>query len=123
MGAYLSLRRGVPPREGVSSFHSGVAGGRAASSESGYATRCGDVISPAPTESCRGSATGGSFLAKGCCTAGGMLPAMKTVEAEEEYTEDCPELVPIETKNQEEEENLDFIIKIPVTIVTGYLGN
>ncbi|XP_006231255.1 zinc-regulated GTPase metalloprotein activator 1 isoform X6 [Rattus norvegicus] len=51
-----------------------------------------------------------------------MLPAMKTVEAEEEYAEDCPELVPIETKHQEKEENLDFIIKIPVTIVTGYLG-
>lgn len=30
-------------------------------------------------------------------------------------------MVPIETKNQEEE-NLDFITKIPVTIVTGYLG-
>lgn len=58
----------------------------------------------------------------GRCAAGGMLPAMKTVEAEEEYAEDCPELVPIETNNQEAE-NLDFIIKIPVTIITGYLGN
>ncbi|KAK7802017.1 hypothetical protein U0070_022539 [Myodes glareolus] len=44
---------------------------------------------------------------------------MKTVEAEEEYAEDCPELVPIETNNQEAE-NLDFIIKIPVTIITGH---
>ncbi|XP_028749960.1 COBW domain-containing protein 1 [Peromyscus leucopus] len=52
-----------------------------------------------------------------------MLPAMKTVAAEEEYAEeDCPELVPIETNNQEGEENLDFFIKIPVTIITGYLG-
>ncbi|GAB1302290.1 COBW domain-containing protein 1 [Apodemus speciosus] len=51
-----------------------------------------------------------------------MLPAVKTVEAEEEYAEDCPELVPIETNNQEEDGNLDFTIKIPVTIVTGYLG-
>ncbi|KAH0521413.1 COBW domain-containing protein 1 [Microtus ochrogaster] len=50
-----------------------------------------------------------------------MLPAMETVEAEEEYAEDCPELVPIETNNQEAG-NLDFIIKIPVTIITGYLG-
>lgn len=49
---------------------------------------------------------------------------MKTVAAEEEYAEeDCPELVPIETNNQEGEENLDFFIKIPVTIITGYLGN
>lgn len=48
---------------------------------------------------------------------------MKTVEVEEEYAEDCPELVPIETNNQEEKGNLDFSIKIPVTIVTGYLGN
>ncbi|EGW03963.1 COBW domain-containing protein 1 [Cricetulus griseus] len=46
---------------------------------------------------------------------------MNTVEAEEEYAEDCPELVPIET-NKQEEENLDFIVKIPVTIITGYLG-
>ncbi|XP_051002231.1 COBW domain-containing protein 1 isoform X1 [Acomys russatus] len=51
-----------------------------------------------------------------------MLPAVKTVDAEEEYAEDCPELVPIETNNQGEEESLDFIIKIPVTIITGYLG-
>lgn len=59
---------------------------------------------------------------RGRWTAGGMLPAMNTVEAEEEYAEDCPELVPIET-NKQEEENLDFIVKIPVTIITGYLGN
>lgn len=64
----------------------------------------------------------GRFFAEGRCAAGGMLPAMETVEAEEEYAEDCPELVPIETNNQEAE-NLDFIIKIPVTIITGYLGN
>ncbi|XP_055469035.1 zinc-regulated GTPase metalloprotein activator 1 isoform X2 [Psammomys obesus] len=51
-----------------------------------------------------------------------MLPAVKTEDAEEEYAEDCPELVPIETNHQEEEENLDFINKIPVTIITGYLG-
>lgn len=124
MGAYLSLRRGVSPREGVSNLNSGVDGGRASSSEACSATRRGDVISPAPTESCRGNATGGSFsVLESRRPAGGMLPAVKTVEAEEEYSEDCPELVPIETKNQEEEENLDFITKIPVTIVTGYLGN
>ncbi|XP_029414253.1 COBW domain-containing protein 2 isoform X4 [Nannospalax galili] len=50
-----------------------------------------------------------------------MLEAAVTVEEEEEYAEDCPELVPIETK-QGEEEKLDPGVRIPVTIITGYLG-
>ncbi|KAM5299426.1 zinc-regulated GTPase metalloprotein activator 1B isoform 9-T9 [Ctenodactylus gundi] len=52
-----------------------------------------------------------------------MLPAVGTVEEEEEQAEeDCPELVPIETKQREEEEKLGLDAKIPVTIITGYLG-
>ncbi|XP_007954764.1 COBW domain-containing protein 2 [Orycteropus afer afer] len=44
-------------------------------------------------------------------------------EEEEQAEEDCPELVPIETKRrEEEEENSVPGAKIPVTIITGYLG-
>ncbi|XP_004459450.1 zinc-regulated GTPase metalloprotein activator 1B [Dasypus novemcinctus] len=43
-------------------------------------------------------------------------------EEEEQAEEDCPELVPIETKNSEEEEKSGPGAKIPVTIITGYLG-
>ncbi|XP_077004461.1 zinc-regulated GTPase metalloprotein activator 1B isoform X2 [Tamandua tetradactyla] len=43
-------------------------------------------------------------------------------EEEEQAEEDCPELVPIETKNNEEEEKSGPGAKIPVTIITGYLG-
>lgn len=54
----------------------------------------------------------------------GMLPAIVTGDEEEEQAEeDCPELVPIETKQREEEEKLGTGAKIPVTIITGYLGN
>nr|XP_035947728.1 COBW domain-containing protein 3 isoform X1 [Halichoerus grypus] len=52
-----------------------------------------------------------------------MLPAMGAVDEEEEQAEeDCPELVPIETKLREEEEKSGPGAKIPVTIITGYLG-
>ncbi|XP_048188940.1 COBW domain-containing protein 1-like isoform X2 [Perognathus longimembris pacificus] len=54
-----------------------------------------------------------------------MFPGNVTVEEEdEEYAEDCPELVPIETKQREEEEEKKPGpgVKIPVTIITGYLG-
>ncbi|XP_020025514.1 zinc-regulated GTPase metalloprotein activator 1A isoform X3 [Castor canadensis] len=52
-----------------------------------------------------------------------MLPGNETGEKEEEYAEeDCPELVPIETKQREEEEKPGPGVKIPVTIITGYLG-
>lgn len=44
-------------------------------------------------------------------------------EQEEQLEEDCPELIPIETKHREEEEKSDPGAKIPVTIITGYLGN
>ncbi|XP_035877613.1 COBW domain-containing protein 3 isoform X2 [Phyllostomus discolor] len=43
-------------------------------------------------------------------------------EGEEQAEEDCPELVPIETKQREEEEKSGPGVKIPVTIITGYLG-
>ncbi|XP_070336492.1 zinc-regulated GTPase metalloprotein activator 1B isoform X3 [Odocoileus virginianus] len=46
-------------------------------------------------------------------------------EEEEQAEEDCPELVPIETKQrevEEEEEKSAPGAKIPVTIITGYLG-
>ncbi|XP_036917607.1 COBW domain-containing protein 1 isoform X1 [Sturnira hondurensis] len=43
-------------------------------------------------------------------------------EGEEQAEEDCPELVPIETKQREEEEKSGPGAKIPVTIITGYLG-
>ncbi|XP_064436001.1 zinc-regulated GTPase metalloprotein activator 1C isoform X4 [Mirounga angustirostris] len=52
-----------------------------------------------------------------------MLAAMGAVDEEEEPAEeDCPELVPIETKLREEEEKSGPGAKIPVTIITGYLG-
>ncbi|EHB13956.1 COBW domain-containing protein 2 [Heterocephalus glaber] len=51
-----------------------------------------------------------------------MLPGIVTGDEEEEPgEEDCPELVPIETKQREEEEKLGPGPKIPVTIITGYL--
>lgn len=43
-------------------------------------------------------------------------------DAEEQAEEDCPELVPIETKQREEEQKAGPGAKIPVTIITGYLG-
>ncbi|XP_049638618.1 zinc-regulated GTPase metalloprotein activator 1A [Suncus etruscus] len=43
-------------------------------------------------------------------------------DAEEQAEEDCPELVPIETKQREEEKKSGPGAKIPVTIITGYLG-
>ncbi|KAM9642059.1 zinc-regulated GTPase metalloprotein activator 1B isoform 6-T7 [Trichechus inunguis] len=43
-------------------------------------------------------------------------------EEEEQAEEDCPELVPIETKHREEEEKPGLGAKIPVTIISGYLG-
>ncbi|XP_022368371.1 COBW domain-containing protein 1 isoform X1 [Enhydra lutris kenyoni] len=52
-----------------------------------------------------------------------MFPAVGVVGEEEELVEeDCPELVPIETKLREEEEKSGPDAKIPVTIITGYLG-
>ncbi|XP_008064254.1 COBW domain-containing protein 3 isoform X1 [Carlito syrichta] len=52
-----------------------------------------------------------------------MLQAVGAVDEEEEPAEeDCPELVPIETKQSEEEEESGLGAKIPVTIITGYLG-
>ncbi|XP_032163167.1 COBW domain-containing protein 1 isoform X2 [Mustela erminea] len=52
-----------------------------------------------------------------------MFPAVGVVGEEEELAEeDCPELVPIETKLREEEEKAGPDAKIPVTIITGYLG-
>ncbi|XP_069330257.1 zinc-regulated GTPase metalloprotein activator 1B isoform X9 [Eulemur rufifrons] len=52
-----------------------------------------------------------------------MLQAVGAGDEEEEHAEeDCPELVPIETKQREEEEKSEFGAKIPVTIITGYLG-
>uniref|UniRef100_A0A8D1JII7 CobW C-terminal domain-containing protein n=1 Tax=Sus scrofa TaxID=9823 RepID=A0A8D1JII7_PIG len=53
-----------------------------------------------------------------------MFPALGCVDEEEEQAEeDCPELVPIETKQrEEEEEKFDPGARIPVTIITGYLG-
>ncbi|XP_058929318.1 zinc-regulated GTPase metalloprotein activator 1B isoform X1 [Kogia breviceps] len=44
-------------------------------------------------------------------------------EEEEQAEEDCPELVPIKTKQREEKEETSGPgAKIPVTIITGYLG-
>uniref|UniRef100_A0A8C7B2N5 CobW C-terminal domain-containing protein n=1 Tax=Neovison vison TaxID=452646 RepID=A0A8C7B2N5_NEOVI len=52
-----------------------------------------------------------------------MFPAVGVVGEEEELAEeDCPELVPVETKLREEEEKAGPDAKIPVTIITGYLG-
>ncbi|EHA98877.1 COBW domain-containing protein 2 [Heterocephalus glaber] len=52
-----------------------------------------------------------------------MLPAIVTGDEEEEPDEeDCPELVPIEKKQREEEEKLAPGAKISVTVITGYLG-
>ncbi|XP_058513361.1 zinc-regulated GTPase metalloprotein activator 1C isoform X1 [Ochotona princeps] len=54
-----------------------------------------------------------------------MLEAVGSVEEEEDLAEeDCPELVPIETKQREEEQEGKYGLgaKIPVTIITGYLG-
>nr|XP_011756755.1 COBW domain-containing protein 3 isoform X2 [Macaca nemestrina] len=52
-----------------------------------------------------------------------MLPTVGSVDEEEDPAEeDCPELVPIETKQSEEEEKSGLGAKIPVTIITGYLG-
>nr|XP_054953056.1 zinc-regulated GTPase metalloprotein activator 1A-like isoform X2 [Pan paniscus] len=47
-----------------------------------------------------------------------MSPAVGSADEEE----DCPELVPIETTQSEEEEKSGLGAKIPVTIITGYLG-
>ncbi|XP_054963364.1 zinc-regulated GTPase metalloprotein activator 1B isoform X4 [Pan paniscus] len=47
-----------------------------------------------------------------------MLPAVGSADEEE----DCPELVPVETTQSEEEEKSGLGAKIPVTIITGYLG-
>ncbi|XP_053779971.1 zinc-regulated GTPase metalloprotein activator 1A isoform X3 [Desmodus rotundus] len=52
-----------------------------------------------------------------------MSQAIGAVDGGEEHAEeDCPELVPIETKQREEEEKSGPGAKIPVTIITGYLG-
>ncbi|XP_047279549.1 zinc-regulated GTPase metalloprotein activator 1A isoform X2 [Homo sapiens] len=52
-----------------------------------------------------------------------MLPAVGSADEEEDPAEeDCPELVPIETTQSEEEEKSGLGAKIPVTIITGYLG-
>ncbi|XP_011912023.1 PREDICTED: COBW domain-containing protein 3 isoform X2 [Cercocebus atys] len=52
-----------------------------------------------------------------------MLATVGSVDEEEDPAEeDCPELVPIETKQSEEEEKSGLGAKIPVTIITGYLG-
>ncbi|KAG8513012.1 COBW domain-containing protein 2 [Galemys pyrenaicus] len=52
-----------------------------------------------------------------------MLQVVGAVAKEEEQAEeDCPELIPIETKLREEEEKSGPGAKIPVTIITGYLG-
>lgn len=53
----------------------------------------------------------------------GMLHGTDALDEEEEQEEDCPELVPIEKKLREEEEKSSPGAKIPVTIITGYLGN
>ncbi|EPY74926.1 hypothetical protein CB1_000557004 [Camelus ferus] len=55
--------------------------------------------------------------------AGMFQPFGSAEEEEEQAEEDCPELVPIEAKQREEEENSNPAAKIPVTIITGYLGN
>ncbi|KAI2524830.1 COBW domain containing 2 [Homo sapiens] len=52
-----------------------------------------------------------------------MLPAVGSADEEEDPAEeDCPELVPMETTQSEEEEKSGLGAKIPVTIITGYLG-
>uniref|UniRef100_A0A8C5KKS1 CobW C-terminal domain-containing protein n=1 Tax=Jaculus jaculus TaxID=51337 RepID=A0A8C5KKS1_JACJA len=51
-----------------------------------------------------------------------MLRAAVTVEEEEEDAEDCPVLVPIDTKQRADEDRPGPGVKIPVTIITGYLG-
>ncbi|XP_040844859.1 COBW domain-containing protein 2-like isoform X10 [Ochotona curzoniae] len=53
-----------------------------------------------------------------------MLEAVGSVEEEDLVEEDCPELVPIETQQREEEQEgkSGLGAKIPVTIITGYLG-
>lgn len=61
------------------------------------------------------------------CAICKMFRAIDSADEEEEQAEeDCPELVPIETKQrevEEEEEKSGPGAKIPVTIITGYLGN
>lgn len=53
-----------------------------------------------------------------------MSQAFGAVDEDEELAEeDCPELVPIEAKQSEQEEKSGPGAKIPVTIITGYLGN
>ncbi|XP_030619651.1 COBW domain-containing protein 1 isoform X3 [Delphinapterus leucas] len=53
-----------------------------------------------------------------------MFHAIGSADGEEEQAEeDCPELVPIKTKQRgEKEETSRPGAKIPVTIITGYLG-
>ncbi|XP_033296115.1 COBW domain-containing protein 1 isoform X2 [Orcinus orca] len=53
-----------------------------------------------------------------------MFHAIGSADGEEEQAEeDCPELVPIKTKQREEKEETSGPgAKIPVTIITGYLG-
>ncbi|XP_070287648.1 zinc-regulated GTPase metalloprotein activator 1C isoform X1 [Myotis yumanensis] len=51
-----------------------------------------------------------------------MSQAFGAVDEDEELAEDCPELVPIEAKQSEQEEKSGPGAKIPVTIITGYLG-
>lgn len=59
-----------------------------------------------------------------CCRPAEMSQAFGAVDEEEELAEeDCPELVPIEAKRREQEEKPGPGAKIPVTIITGYLGN
>lgn len=59
-----------------------------------------------------------------CVLSAEMSQAFGAVnEQEEPAEEDCPELVPIATKQREEEEKSGLGAKIPVTIITGYLGN
>lgn len=68
----------------------------------------------------------GSRTPRGASWCGpGMLEAVGSVEEEDLVEEDCPELVPIETQQREEEQEGKSCLgaKIPVTIITGYLGN
>lgn len=59
-----------------------------------------------------------------CCRPAEMSQAFGAVDEDEELAEeDCPELVPIEAKQSEQEEKSGPGAKIPVTIITGYLGN
>uniref|UniRef100_A0A8C9CTX1 Uncharacterized protein n=1 Tax=Phocoena sinus TaxID=42100 RepID=A0A8C9CTX1_PHOSS len=53
-----------------------------------------------------------------------MFHAIGSADGEEEKAEeDCPELVPIKTKQREEKEETSRPgAKIPVTVITGYLG-